>query len=64
MGDRDPLLDGALDKHIRLADIVALIVQHLQGGQEEVGAVHAERGAVGAGVDPPVLVHKGVVKSV
>ena len=64
MGDRDPLLDGALGKHIRLADKVALIVQHLQGGQEEVGAVHAERGAVGAGVDPPVLVHKGVVKSV
>ena len=36
MGDRDPLLDGALGKHIRLADKVALIVQHLQRSQEEV----------------------------
>ena len=64
MGDRDPLLDGALGEHIRLADKVALVVQHLQRGQEEVGAVYAERGAVGAGVDPPVLVHKGIVEGV
>ena len=64
MSDRDLLLDGAFGKHIRLADEVALIVQHLQGGQEEVGAVHAEHRAVGAGVDPPVLVHKGVVEGV
>ena len=55
MGDNGALLDGSLSEHIRLANKIALIIQHLKGGQEEEGIVHIENGLVGAGVDEAVL---------
>ena len=64
MGHGDMPLDGAFREHIRLTDELALVVQHFQGGKQEVGAVRPERGVVGAGADAPILPHKGVVPGV
>ena len=64
MGDFCPLLDGALAEHIRLADEMPLVIQDLQGGQEEEGIVCVESGFVGAGVDDAVLGAELVVEPV
>ena len=59
--DIDLLLDGALGKHIRFADKVAVAVCNLQRGQEEIGVVRVESGVIGPLGDTAILLHKGVI---
>ena len=64
MGDFHALLDRAPGEHIRLADKIALIVQHLQRGQQEIGVVRIEHRFIGTGVDDAVLCAECVVQRV
>ena len=64
MGDGNPLTDGTLGEHIRFPKEVALIIQHLQRGQEAKGVVRAKHGFVCAGVDDAVFLHEGIVQLV
>ena len=58
------LLDGALREHIRFSDKIALIIQHLQRGQQTEGTVCTKHTVIGPGIDQAIFLAERIVNLV